>query len=173
MSGRRRPRILVSAPASALAALLAAALTSGCASVGDLTGAVAGVATGAITGNPAIGASVGIGVAAAADAGAKYVFRNWQRAEQDSIAATIGAMPVDEQQRWEIRHPIPYGNQHGWVRVVRVIRTPLAECREALFSVDDDGKRQRSWFLTTACRQPGGWKWAAAEPAVPRWGNLQ
>ncbi|QOT80528.1 hypothetical protein [Cupriavidus basilensis] len=165
MSGPHRLRVIVP--------VLAAALATGCSSVGDLTGAVAGVATGAVTGNPALAAGVAIGVSAATDAGAKYVLRNWQQAEQDSIAATIGAMPVDAQQRWEIRHPLPYANEHGWVRVVRVIRTPLAECREALFSVDDDARQQRAWFLTTACRQPAGWKWAAAEPAVPRWGNLQ
>ncbi|EHP42102.1 hypothetical protein OR16_15787 [Cupriavidus basilensis OR16] len=156
-----------------IAPVLAAALATGCASVGDLTGAVAGVATGAVTANPALAAGAAIGVAAATDAGTKYVMRNWHQAEQDSIAATIGAMPVDEQHRWEIRHPLPYANEHGWVRVVRVIRTPLAQCREALFSVDDDNKQQRAWFLVTACRQPSGWKWAVAEPAVPRWGNLQ
>ena len=32
--------------------------------------------------------------------------------------------------------------------------------------------RARQWFVTSACRQTEGWKWAAAEPATERWGSL-
>lgn len=168
--GARAPRCVL------LRVLAAGALLSslgGCSSFGDISGAVAGVATGALTANPALGAGVAIGVSAAADAAGKAFFRHWHGAEQDSIAAVIGTLEPDRLERWEIRHPVPYGNAHGWLRVTRVIDTPLARCKEALFSVDDDAARQRAWFLTTACEQGGRWKWAAAEPAVPRWGNLQ
>jgi hypothetical protein len=150
---------------------------SACSSVGELSGAVAGVATGAVTANPIIGYGVAIGVSAAADATSKYVSRNWQRAEQDSIAAVIGQAQEGTEQRWQIRHPIPYGNEQGSLRVLRTISSPLAQCKEALFSVEDYSRDGQSpaphWFLTTACQQQGQWKWASAEPAVARWGNLQ
>jgi len=157
-----------------VAGLLAIALV-GCNTVGGFAGATAGIATGAATTNPAVGYSVGIGVKAAADATGKYVFRKWQQAEQDQIAALVGRMNEGDARPWRIQHAIPYGNGHGEVRVARVIHTPLALCKEALFSViEGKGKNQtRKWFLATACQQANTWKWAVAEPAVPRWGSLQ
>jgi hypothetical protein len=76
---------------------------------------------------------------------------------------------------WEIRHSIPYENEHGVVRVVREIPSALTECREALFSVEKEkgGADEIQWFQVLACRQASGWKWASAEPAVSRWGTLQ
>lgn len=157
-------------------ALATASLTA-CGSIGDLSGAVAGIATGAATANPVIGYGVAVGVSAAADATSKYVLRNWQRAEQDQVAAVIGQSAVGTEQPWKIEHAIPYGNQQGTVRVLRVIDSPLTQCKEALFSVQEsesDGKAATaSWFVTTACLRQGQWKWAGAEPAVARWGNLQ
>ena len=34
-------------------------------------------------------------------------------------------------------------------------------------------ENRHRWFVASACRQAGGWKWAAAEPATERWGSLQ
>jgi hypothetical protein len=143
--------------------------------VGDVAGAIAGVGAGAATANPAVAVGVAIGVKAATDATAKYVFRNWHRAEQDSIAAIIGGTPVGTSAAWEVRHSIPYENEHGAVQVVRVIASALTECREALFSVakENGGPDEVQWFQVLACRQGPDWKWASAEPAVSRWGNLQ
>jgi hypothetical protein len=84
-------------------------------------------------------------------------------------------MVVGEARPWEVRHDLPIGNARGEGQVLRAVETPLAECREVLFSVAS-GKgpgAARRWFLTSACRQAGGWKWAAAEPATERWGSLQ
>lgn len=162
-------------PVRRLAMLAVVAMGScmgGCAVIGDVTGAIAGAAAGAATANPAVAMGVGIGVKAATDATAKYVFRNWHQAEQDSIAAVIGNTPVGESAEWEIRHSIPYENEQGVVQVVRAIPSALAECREAMFSFDK-GPEEAQWFHVTACRQASGWKWASAEPAVPRWGTLQ
>ncbi|MFZ1492550.1 MAG: hypothetical protein WAU60_03965 [Candidatus Competibacter denitrificans] len=146
----------------------------GCNSVGGFAGAATGIATGAATTNPAVGYGVGIGVKAAVDATGKYVFRKWQQAEQDAIAALIGPMQPGEIQSWQTQHSIPYGNEHGELQVIRVFRTPLAPCKEVLFSViEGKGKKQqRQWFVATACRQTTAWKWAVAEPAVARWGSL-
>ncbi|HZN23991.1 MAG TPA: hypothetical protein VFB75_07175 [Burkholderiales bacterium] len=43
------------------------------------------------------------------------------------------------------------------------------------FSVVESGHESVSgaWFTTIGCREGATWKWAAAEPAVDRWGNLQ
>ena len=65
------------------------------------------------------------------------------------------------------------GDAYGEVRVIRLIQTPLALCKEALFSVAAGEGEEREWFSTTACDEGDRWRWAAAEPAVERWGNLQ
>jgi hypothetical protein len=61
------------------------------------------------------------------------------------------------------------------VRVTRIINTPLTVCKELFFSVAQHRATEpsRAWYKTSACRQGNEWKWAAAEPAVYRWGNLQ
>lgn len=154
---------------------IAAAGLSGCSSIGGFAGAAAGVASGAVTSNPAVGYAIGLSVQAATDATTKYVFRNWQKAEQDEIAAVIGNLEVGQSHNWAIVHSVNYGNEHGEVRVTRLIDTPLALCKEVIFSVDtgDGPTLQRAWYVTTACRSDDVWKWAAAEPAAERWGSLQ
>ncbi|NKC30369.1 hypothetical protein [Falsiroseomonas selenitidurans] len=152
--------------------LLGLAALGGCAQLPDVTGAVAGGGAALASSNPALGFAIGISVRAGVSAGLQVVMRRRQQAEQDAIAAAIGA-PVPAAEglpgAWAVRHGIPLGNREGEVRLVRVIDSALAECREALFRVQGEGQ----WFLTTACRQGEGWKWAAAEPATTRWGSLQ
>jgi hypothetical protein len=159
-----------------IALLVAGVVTlSGCRSIGGFAGAAAGIASGAATSNPAVGYAIGIGVQTATDATMKYVLRNWQRAEQDEIAAVIGGLEVGRSRRWAIVHKIPYGNEHGEVSVTRLIETPLALCKEVILSVDisEDIELKRAWYTGTACRSNDVWKWAVAEPAVERWGSLQ
>lgn len=152
----------------------AAAVLPGCAAVGDVTGAVAGVVSGAITANPAVGIAVGVSVRAATNEAVNYVSRTRQRKEQDAIAAAVAETGVGESRPWAVDQRVT-GDAFGEVRVVRVIRTPLALCKEALFSVvEGEGKHvSPAWFSTIVCEDGGRWKWAAAEPAVERWGNLQ
>jgi hypothetical protein len=155
--------------------LMTAVALSGCNSIGGFAGAAAGVASGAVTSNPAVGYAIGIGVQAATDAATKYVFRNWQKAEQDEIAAVVGNLEVGQSRRWAIVHPISYGNEQGEVRVTRLIDTPLALCKEVMLSVDtgEGAQLKRAWYTASACRSDDVWKWAVAEPAVERWGSLQ
>ncbi|WP_426958555.1 hypothetical protein [Muricoccus radiodurans] len=159
-------------PLLAAASVLALA---GCDTVADAAGAVAGIATGTAFGNPAVGYAVSLGVRAGASEGLRYVSRRWHRTEQDAIAAAIGTTPPGTTRPWRVRHDLPIGNGEGEVRVLRVIPSALATCREAVFSIGDigDPPAERSWFTTTACANGGAWQWAVAEPAVPRWGNLQ
>ena len=155
---------------------LAAVPLAGCnSSLGGIVGAVTGTAAAVGSGNPAVGAAVGVGTRAVADYGIRYTSRRWHRAEQDALAAAVGAMAVGEARPWEVRHDLPIGNKRGEVRVLRAVDTPLAECREVLFSVasDEAPDAARRWFVASACRQAEGWKWAAAEPATERWGSLQ
>ena len=76
---------------------------------------------------------------------------------------------------WRIEHIVPIGNEHGQLRVVHEIDSPLAACKEIAFSVDEGagGALKRDWFITAICKQDATWKWAAVEPAVERWGFLQ
>jgi hypothetical protein len=164
------------AGAAALALLAAAPLLASCnSSLGGIVGAVTGTAAAVGSGNPAVGAAVGVGTGAAADYGIRYVSRRWHRTEQDALAEVVGGMAVGEARPWEVRHDLPIGNKRGEVRVLRAVDTPLAECREVLFSVasGEAPDAARRWFVASACRQAEGWKWAAAEPATERWGSLQ
>ena len=155
--------------------LTAMILLTGCNAAPQIAAVVTGGAAGAATGNPALGFAVGV----ATDAGANYAFRWFSRtqqgAEQDAIAQVAGDLPVGTEAAWKIEHTIPIGDEHGQLRVVRTIASPLAACRELAFSVDEGKaeKLKRSWFTTSICKQADTWKWAAAEPAVERWGFLQ
>lgn len=154
-----------------LPAALGVALLGGCAAVSDVAGLGAGGGAGAITANPAVGFAVGLGVRAGVEEVRRYVVRTWQQGEQDAIAEAAGNAPVGETRSWQIRHAIPVGNAKGDLAVVREFTTPLTTCREVVFSVAG-GDRPRL-FTTSLCRQAARWKWAAAEPAVDRWGFLQ
>ena len=152
----------------------AASCLGGCAAVGDLTGAAAGLLTGAATANPAIGISVGIAVRSGTNELLDRVARVRKANEHDAIAAAAADMSAGESRSWSVDQQV-VGDAQGEVRVLRVIETPLALCKELLFSVAEvkKGELQRAWFTTTACQRDGGWKWANAEPAVERWLNLQ
>ena len=153
-----------------VAALLLLAALPGCHAAGDVAGVVAAASAGGGTGNPAIGIAVGIGVRAGVDALVDYINLKRQEGEQDAIAEAAGTIPLGTRRPWEIRHTVPIGNERGELEPVREFRTPLATCREIVFSVDDD---ERQILTTTLCHGAERWKWAAAEPAVERWGFLQ
>ncbi|MBP0491310.1 hypothetical protein [Roseomonas indoligenes] len=152
---------------------------SGCGLATDLTSAAAGVAAGTATANPALGFGIAVGTRAAVQAGLNWAVRVRARGEQDAVAEAIGRLAPGETLAWRSEHTIPFGDEEGEARLVREMVTPLATCREALFSIaeGEGAERTQEWFLTTACRQKGGdgerWKWAAAEPATARWGSLQ
>ena len=135
---RLRCRVL---PVPALAALV---LLAGCNTVPEITGLVTGGAAGAATASPAVGFLVGVAVDAAASASLTYVTRTWHGAEQDAIARAAADVPEGGQVPWQIRHPLPIGNEHGQLRVVRVINSPLAQCKEIVFSVDEGKVRNSS-----------------------------
>lgn len=155
----------------ALALLAAAAGLAGCQAAGGIAGGIAGVTTGAVTANPAVGYAVAAGVEAATDAAVKYVSRNMQRGEQDAISQTAGTLPLGVAADWKIEHALPfgYGDAEGRVRPVREIPNPLTPCREVVVTV----KGAPEHFITSICKARDGWRWAAAEPAVARWGALQ
>ncbi|MGA9912606.1 hypothetical protein [Paraburkholderia sp.] len=153
----------------------ASLLTSGCSSVGAVSGAAAGVASGLVTTNPAVGIGVGIAVQAATDEAVNRYMRTMHGDQQNLIAALAGAMPVGETRPWAVKHTLPIENGHGQVRVTRAFSSALALCKDFVFSVQDgDGPNaHEDWYTASACQQDKGWKWASAEPAVERWGNLQ
>jgi hypothetical protein len=159
-------------PPALLAVLV---LLSGCNATVQVAAVVGGGAAGGLTANPAVGFAVGVAI----DAGATYVVRYYGRtrqgAEQDAIAEVAGALPVGTEAAWKIEHTIPIGDEHGQLRVVRDIDSPMAACKEIAFSVDEGkgAKLQRAWYVSDVCKQAARWKWASAEPAVERWGFLQ
>jgi len=150
-------------------------LLMGCKAAPDIAAVISGAAAGGATGNPAIGFAVGVAVDAAGSAAVRYVGRSRQQAEQDAIAEAAGELRLGGAAPWRVEHDIPIGNEHGELRVVRQIGSPLAACKEIVFSVDDGAgpDATRSWYTASICRQADRWKWASAEPAVERWGFLQ
>ncbi|HLX02230.1 MAG TPA: hypothetical protein VKS80_08930 [Trinickia sp.] len=164
-------RLIVAGSALAASALL----MSGCQSIGAASGAVAGVATGAVTTNPAVGIGVGIAVQAATDAAVNRTMKRLHQDQQDAIASLVGITPVDGTQTWRVKHWLPVENGHGRIRVTRAFASAIALCKDFVFSVadGDDPNAREDWYTATACEAPQGWKWASAEPAVARWGNLQ
>ena len=105
----------------------------------------------------------------------RYVTRSWHAGEQDAIARAAADVPAGGATVWKIEHFVPTGNEHGQLHVVRVTDSPLASCKQIVFSVDEGegDKLKRNWYTTDICKQADTWKWAAAEPAVERWGFLQ
>jgi hypothetical protein len=151
-------------------------LISGCASVGAAAGAAAGVGTGVATSNPAIGIGVGIAVQAATDEAVKRLMKRLHGDQQVAIATTAGTLNIGDTSTWRVKHFLPVENGHGDVRVLNETTNALATCREFMFSVADGDKpdAHEDWFFAQACKgDNGAWKWASAEPAVARWGNLQ
>jgi hypothetical protein len=159
----------------AAAALVLCTLLAACSSAGQISAVVVGGVAGTATANPAIGFAVGVATDAGVNWAVHYYGRERQGAEQDAIAQIAGELPVGTGANWKIEHDIPIGNEHGRLEVTRTIDTPLAPCKEVAFSVagDDEKAPKQSWYLTSVCRSDTVWKWAAAEPAVPRWGFLQ
>jgi hypothetical protein len=83
--------------------------------------------------------------------------------------------PIQRVAGAELAGPSPATRQSRRVRVLREFSSALATCKEFAFSVadGDESDAHRDWFVASACQQANGWKWASAEPAVARWGNLQ
>ena len=154
-----------------LAPVLLLPVLAGCTAVSNLAGLAAGGTAGAATANPALGFAVGVGVAVGVDELSEWIVRSRERGEQDAIAKAAGAAPPGSPEPWVIHHTIPIGDEHGQFLVTREFATPLATCREVVFLVESE--KEKRPFTTTLCRDTLGWHWAAAEPAVDRWGFLQ
>ena len=158
--------------AAAIATLLLSPLLQGCHAAAELTGIATGSAAGVATASPAVGYVVGIGTAVAADEAFAWFGRSRDHAEQQAIADAAAAIAAGDAAPWHINHIVPIGDEGGEVRVVRVIDTPLTQCRELVFSVEDRPQPPR-WYATSICHAADGWHWALAEPAVARWHFLQ
>lgn len=160
--------------------LLAAAPLGGCGSfLSESTATGAGIAgagiASALTKNATVGAAIGLGVAAGANAGLLFVERNVHNKTQDSIAAAAGPLPEGKVAAWSVTHVIPIElAQSGEVAVSREINGPDFDCKEIIFSVDPTKPSQeRTFFTAYICRDGEKWRWATAEPATARWGALQ
>lgn len=138
---------------------------------------MAGTAVAAtVTKNPAVSAGIGLGVLAAAQAGVKAVERNYHGDQQDLIAGIAGELTVGQVSRWQSKHVVELEpDQSGKVTVSRVISATGLSCKEIVFSVDHrkDSDTVSSFYVATICKDSVRWRWATAEPATSRWGNLQ
>lgn len=166
-----------------LAAALLSTLLTGCNSLyseGATTGAgIAGAALAAkVTNNAAVATGIGLGAVAAARAGVQYSQRVVHAYSQGQIADAAGPLDVGGVARWATHHSVPIEeDEYGRVTVSRLISVGPLDCKEIVFSVDSDAKKQpdagAAFFVATICRDGAKWKWASAEPATARWGSLQ
>lgn len=160
-----------------IAALLAVVTLSGCGSLltegaSDAAGVVGAGAAASVTKNAAVAAAIGLGTQSVALEAVHYLERRVHRAEQDAIATAAGPLAPGEVAAWSIRHDIPIeADEHGSLVVSRVLGNGIMLCKEIVFSVD--ARKRRDFYVATVCRSNDSWKWASAEPAVPRWGGLQ
>lgn len=167
------------------AVLVAAAIAdlSGCGSVyTESASAGAGIAGAAlaakVTHNAAVATGIGLGAVAAAKAGVQYSERVVHRNTQNTIAAAAGPLAVGAVAPWDTKHTVPLDpDEHGRVTVSRAISTGALDCKEIVFSVDEEATKNRSassaFYVASICRDGTAWKWASAEPATERWGALQ
>ncbi len=172
--GRTRVRV------PALGCTAAALALSGCSSLlteGSAAGAgVAGAGVaGALTKDASTTAAIGLGVNAAALAGVKALEKHIHADEQQTIATVAGALAPGATAPWAVRHRTRLEpDEHGRVTVSRLIQVGDVSCKEAVFTVEREGKRpERQAFVTTVCLTGSAWRWAAAEPSTRRWGALQ
>ena len=178
---RRVPRARI-ASFVALAAVLSANL-SGCSSLYSETAtAGAGIAGAAVAGkvtrNAAVATGIGLGVVAAASAGVQYTERVVHRNTQDGIAKVAGPLDVGAVAPWSVTHTVPIEDDtHGRVTVSRTISAGALDCKEIVFSVDENATKDKpassAFYVASICRDGDNWKWASAEPATERWGALQ
>jgi uncharacterized protein YceK len=173
--------------ATALIALaLALAVSSGLSGCSSLysEGAVAGAGIGGaavaskVTSNAAVATGIGLGAVAAARAGVQYSERVVHTNTQNSIAQAVGPLEVGAVAPWSITHSFPIeDDEHGRVTVSRLISTGALDCKEIVFSVDQNATRDKpassAFYIASVCRDGQNWRWASAEPATERWGALQ
>ena len=163
-----------------------ALLLAGCSQVlTESTADVAGVAgagiAGAVTKDATAGAAIGLGVRSVANVGLQYAERRIHREEQDRIAAAAGALPEGSAGIWSVSHTVALeADEHGAVVVTRLLTARPDggagfTCKEIVFSVDSGtpAAPSQSFYTATVCLDGARWKWASAEPATERWGNLQ
>ena len=145
----------------------------------ETTANVAGIggaaAAQALTNNAAAATGIGLGIRSVADAGLQLAERRFQKVEQDAIAQVAGGLAPDEVGEWRTFDGTVGVGQQGSVVVSRDIGADQFQCREIVFSVDDqdDADDPRSYYTTTICKDVDRWEWALAEPATSRWGSLQ
>jgi hypothetical protein len=169
------------------AAVLAIAIVgsglTGCSSLyyeGATAGAgIAGAAVAsAVTDNAAVATGIGLGAVAAARAGVQYSQRVMHTYTQEQIATAAGPLAIGAVAPWFTKHSVPIeADAKGRVTVSRVISTGMLDCKEIVFSVDTDAKKDQpatsSFYIAAVCREGDEWRWASAEPATARWGALQ
>jgi hypothetical protein len=154
---------------------------AGCSSLvseGSATAAgVGGAAVAAqVTKNAAVASGIGLGVLAGAQAGVKSIERTYHGHDQDRIADIAGSLAVGEVAPWQSSHFVKLEpDEAGRVTVSRIISATDLACKEIVFSVDHaEGEATLSdFYVATICKDSVKWRWATAEPATARWGNLQ
>ncbi|AUH53462.1 hypothetical protein CXB49_00155 [Chromobacterium sp. ATCC 53434] len=166
-----------------LLVLVSTAALNGCSSVyseSATTGAgIVGAALAAkVTRNAAVATGIGLGVVAATKAGVQYSERVAHTYAQDSIANVAGPLRVGTIAHWSVVHSVPIeDDEHGRVTVSRLISDGALDCKEIVFSIDQDAKRDAAtssaFYVAAICHDGTTWKWASAEPATERWGALQ
>lgn len=168
MARIRLPRALALAPLLLLGAC-GSVLTESTADVAGVAGA--GIASG-VTKSAAGAAAIGLGVRSVASAGLRYAERRVHRSEQDTIAAAAGKLRPGEVGGWATVHSLPIEpDRHGLLVVSREFGTAEFRCREVVFSVDE--QRRRDFYTTNVCQDGPDWRWASAEPSTARWTGLQ
>lgn len=156
-----------------LMVLGAASALAGCSSLADISaelgGFGVGAAVGAVTANPFIAVGVGLATQLALEEGIDYYQREEVEVVHIAIAEAAGSAEEGVATPWAAESDLPIVSAAGQVQVLRDFGGDIA-CKEIVFTDDD---MAGSYFVAVICRGTDGWRWAVAEPAIDRWGNLQ
>lgn len=156
----------------ALALTVITLLLGGCAEAGSAINSIASAGVAAAVGsaiNPAVGLIAGVATAYGVDQSVKYGERRTHDNVQQAIADAAGPLGTGEAAAWNVVEKLPLTGRSGTVQVAHLFGAAIP-CKDIVFTVEDDA----NLYTATICRNGAApWRWATAEPAVPRWGTLQ
>jgi hypothetical protein len=153
--------------------LASAIALAGCAEAGSAVNTVAtaglAAAIGSATGSPLIGVPAGLAASFGVNQGVRYGQRRIEGNVQNAVAAAAGPLDVGQAATWRVTERLPLTGRSGVVQVARSFGESIP-CKDVVLTIGDES----DVYVATICQnKKGEWRWAMAEPAVGRWGNLQ
>ena len=92
------------------------------------------------------------------------------------LEKSIGAFDVTHDFKFAATYDLPFGKGRQYAtNMPKVAELLLGGWQTGMILTVQDGDAPKTapGYTIYACQNGNAWQWANAEPAVPRWGNLQ